>query len=65
MACNSIEIGLEQPGHQRRLAQQRGGFRTDWTPTKEDSIRLQGDIYNGYEGEQFYQYRPFRRAGRK
>lgn len=33
--------------------QQRGGFRTDWTPTKEDSIRLQGDIYNGYEGEQF------------
>lgn len=33
--------------------QQRGGFRTDWTPTKEDTVTVQGDIFNGYEGQQF------------
>lgn len=31
--------------------QQRGGFRVDYTPTKEDTITLQGDIFNGYGGE--------------
>ncbi len=33
--------------------QHRGGFRADWTPTKQDTVRVQGDIYNGAEGEQF------------
>lgn len=33
--------------------QQRGGFRTDWTPAKEDTVTVQGDIFNGYEGQQF------------
>lgn len=38
---------------QDQWRQQRGGFRADWTPTEEDTVTLQGDIYNGYEGEQF------------
>jgi len=33
--------------------QQRGGFRADWTPTKEHTVTVQGDIYNGYDGEMF------------
>jgi iron complex outermembrane receptor protein len=33
--------------------QQRFGFRTDFTPTKEDTITVQGDLYNGYDGERF------------
>jgi len=33
--------------------QQRFGFRADWTPTKEDTITLQGDIYNGHDGERY------------
>lgn len=27
-----------------------GGFRTDWTPTCEDTVTLQGDMYNGTSG---------------
>lgn len=38
---------------QDQWRQQRGGFRTDWKPTQEDTFTLQGDIYNGYEGQQF------------
>ncbi len=33
--------------------QQRFGFRTDMTPTKEDTVTVQGDMYNGYDGERF------------
>jgi iron complex outermembrane receptor protein len=32
--------------------QDRGGFRTDWMPTKEDTFNCQGDIYNGVSGGQ-------------
>ncbi len=32
---------------------QRGGFRFDWEPTKDDAITLQGDIYSGTEGQVF------------
>ena len=32
--------------------QQRGGFRADYTPTKEDTVTLQGDISNMHGGEQ-------------
>lgn len=32
---------------------QRGGFRFDWEPTKDDSVTLQGDIYDGTEGQVF------------
>jgi iron complex outermembrane receptor protein len=38
---------------QDQWRQQRGGFRADWTPSDEDTVTLQGDIYNGYEGQQF------------
>ncbi|MEX0679303.1 MAG: TonB-dependent receptor plug domain-containing protein [Pirellulales bacterium] len=38
---------------QDQWRQQRGGFRADWTPSDEDTVTLQGDIYNGYEGLQF------------
>jgi iron complex outermembrane receptor protein len=38
---------------QDQWRQQRGGFRADWTPSDEDNVTLQGDIYNGYEGEEF------------
>ena len=31
--------------------QQRAGFRADYTPTKQDTVTLQGDIFNGYAGE--------------
>jgi iron complex outermembrane receptor protein len=31
----------------------RGGFRLDWTPTREDTITLQGDIYDGREDEMY------------
>ncbi|MBC8117681.1 MAG: TonB-dependent receptor [Candidatus Saccharimonas sp.] len=30
--------------------QGRGGFRSDWTPTDEDTITLQGDYYQGKTG---------------
>ena len=33
--------------------QQRFGFRTDYAPSKEDTVTLQGDLYNGYDGERF------------
>jgi iron complex outermembrane receptor protein len=33
--------------------QQRFGFRADWTPSSEDTVTLQGDLYNGYDGERF------------
>jgi iron complex outermembrane receptor protein len=38
---------------QDQWRQQRGGFRADWSVTKEDTLTVQGDIYNGYEGQQF------------
>jgi iron complex outermembrane receptor protein len=38
---------------QDQWRQQRGGFRADWKPTDEDTVTLQGDIYNGYEGQEF------------
>lgn len=28
----------------------RGGFRIDWEPTREDTLTLQGDLYDGEEG---------------
>ncbi len=31
--------------------QARGGFRTEWTPTLDDIITVQGDIYDGKAGE--------------
>ncbi len=31
--------------------QQRFGFRTDYTPNKDDTVTVIGDIYNGYDGE--------------
>ncbi|MGD9722868.1 MAG: TonB-dependent receptor plug domain-containing protein [Pirellulales bacterium] len=39
--------------------QQRFGFRTDWTPTKEDTVTVQGDLYNGYDGQRFDNTVPF------
>ncbi|MBC7921148.1 MAG: IPT/TIG domain-containing protein, partial [Ferruginibacter sp.] len=30
--------------------QARGGFRGDWTPTADDTVTIQGDIYEGYSG---------------
>ncbi len=39
--------------------QQRVGFRTDWTPTEEDSVLVQGNLYNGYDGERFDNTIPF------
>jgi iron complex outermembrane recepter protein len=44
---------------QDQWRQQRGGFRADWTPTDEDTISVQGDIYNGYDGQQFTNTVPF------
>ncbi len=38
---------------QDQWRQQRGGFRADWTPTEDHTLTLQGDVYNGYEGQQF------------
>jgi iron complex outermembrane receptor protein len=32
--------------------QNRGGFRTEWTPTQQDTCTCQGDIYNGFSGGQ-------------
>jgi iron complex outermembrane recepter protein len=32
--------------------QGRGGFRTDWNASDEDTFTLQGDCYNGYSGDQ-------------
>lgn len=32
--------------------QVRGGFRTDWTLSKADSLTVQGDVYNSRDGEQ-------------
>jgi iron complex outermembrane recepter protein len=29
----------------------RGGFRTEWSPSLQDVLSVQGDIYNGREGE--------------
>jgi iron complex outermembrane receptor protein len=31
---------------------QRTGFRMDYTPTKEDTLTVQGDLFNGYAGQQ-------------
>jgi iron complex outermembrane receptor protein len=31
--------------------QQRIGFRTDYAPSKDDSVTIIGDLYNGYDGE--------------
>jgi iron complex outermembrane receptor protein len=44
---------------QDQWRQQRGGFRADWTPTDEDTVSVQGDIYNGYDGQQFTNTVPF------
>ncbi len=38
---------------QDQWRQQRGGFRADWSVTQDDTLTVQGDIYNGYEGQQF------------
>ncbi|MBI3839856.1 MAG: TonB-dependent receptor [Planctomycetia bacterium] len=51
--------GFSTTGENDSWRQQRGGFRSDWTPTKEDTVRVQGDIYNGSEGEQFTNTRRF------
>jgi iron complex outermembrane receptor protein len=31
----------------------QGGFRMDYTPTKEDTLTVQGDLFNGAGGQQF------------
>jgi iron complex outermembrane receptor protein len=31
--------------------QARGGFRTDWTPTSDDAVTVQGDMFDGDSGE--------------
>lgn len=45
--------GWSDSGINDQWRQQRGGFRADWTPTKDDAITLQGDIFNGYDGQRF------------
>jgi iron complex outermembrane recepter protein len=39
--------------------QQRAGFRADYTPTKQETVTLQGDIFNGYAGESVVTAIPF------
>jgi iron complex outermembrane receptor protein len=39
--------------------QQRAGFRADYTPTKQETVTLQGDIFNGYGGESLNASIPF------
>ncbi len=43
--------GWSDSGIRDDWREQRGGFRIDYTPTKDDTITLQGDIANGYAGE--------------
>ncbi|REK08656.1 MAG: hypothetical protein DWQ37_20170 [Planctomycetota bacterium] len=44
---------------QDQWRQQRGGFRADWSLTPEDTLTLQGEVFNGYEGERFTNTIPF------
>ncbi len=45
--------GWSSSGVDDAWRQQRGGFRMDWTPSKDDTVTFQGDIYNGYDGDRF------------
>ncbi len=38
---------------QDQWRQQRTGFRADWSVSSEETLTLEGDLYNGYEGQQF------------
>jgi iron complex outermembrane receptor protein len=51
--------GWSSTGVNDSWGQQRSGFRAEWTPTKQDTVRVQGDIYNGYEGQRFTNTRRF------
>ncbi len=47
---NSSESHPENPNYDE-WRQQRGGFRMDWTAGASNMFTLQGDIYNGNDGE--------------
>ncbi len=38
---------------QDQWRQQRTGFRADWSLSREENLTVEGDLYNGYEGQQF------------
>ena len=49
-STGSLRLTLAGAGL-RRLASVRGGFRSDWTLSKADSLTVQGDIYSSQYGE--------------
>ena len=60
--------GFDPDGAYDNWRQARGGFRTDWTPTSDDTFTLQGDYYNGYSGRDqvtAFPTAPFARADRR
>ncbi len=47
----TVTISGQDAGDDWRMAQ--GGFRLDWSPSSDDQLTLQGDIYSGREDDLF------------